>query len=225
MFSVGGIIVDLIIISIFLLSTYLGYKKGLVGVIFKLLTFILSLVIMFLIYKPVSNAIINNTQIDERIASVIQNSLANTSIANNEHLSTSDTNLSVGIVNFINSLVSDALAKAQGNTLSYVSTELSYLVVRLGSMILVFAIAKIALLLLRFIADIIASLPIIDTFNCSGGLIYGVLKGLIIIYILLAILSILSPLISSWGILNPINESFIGSRMYNNNIIINIISK
>ena len=130
-FSLGGLLVDVIIISAIITSTYLGYRKGLVGVIFKLFAFIVSLIIVFVLYKPVSNTIINNTQIDEKIASAIYNSLSNTSLANNQALSTSNTNLSEGIVNLINSLLSDAVSKAQeGETLTYVSTELSHATVR-----------------------------------------------------------------------------------------------
>ena len=43
--SLGGIIVDLIILFIITSSTYLGYRKGLVGVIFKLCVFIVSILI------------------------------------------------------------------------------------------------------------------------------------------------------------------------------------
>ena len=47
----GGILVDLVIISIIISSTYWGYRRGLVAVIFKVLVFILSLLIVFLLYK------------------------------------------------------------------------------------------------------------------------------------------------------------------------------
>ena len=225
-FSLGGLLVDLIIISAIITSTYLGYRKGLVGVIFKLFAFIVSLIIVFVLYKPVSNTIINNTQIDEKIASAIYNSLSNTSLANNQALSTSNTNLSEGIVNLINSLLSDAVSKAQeGETLTYVSTELSHATVRFIAIIFIYIFAKLALLLVSFAAEILASLPIIKTFNKSGGFLYGLLKGLLMVYVVLAIFSLISPIISSWGIISSINKALIGSKMYNHNIIINLISK
>ena len=225
-FSLGGLLVDLIIISAIITSTYLGYRKGLVGVIFKLFAFIVSLIIVFVLYKPVSNTIINNTQIDEKIASAIYNSLSNTSLANNQALSTSNTNLSEGIVNLINSLLSDAVSKAQeGETLTYVSAELSHATVRFIAIILIYVFAKLALLLVSFAAEILASLPIIKTFNKSGGFLYGLLKGLLMVYVVLAIFSLISPIISSWGIISSINKALIGSKMYNHNIIINLISK
>ena len=222
----GGVLVDLIIISIVGTSTVLGYRKGLVGLIFKLFVFFISLILVFALYKPVSNTIINNTGLDETIARGIKNGLENTSLVENQKLSTSNSNLSEGSVNLINGLVSDAENKVKtGDTLTYVSTELSYAIVRFISMVLVFVISKFLLLFVKFFAEILASLPIISTFNKSGGLIYGLLKGLLIVYVVLAIFSILSPIISSWGIISSINDALIGSKMYNHNVIINLISK
>lgn len=224
--SFGGVLVDLIIISAIISSTYLGYRKGLIGVIFKLFVFAISIILVFVLYKPVSNTIINSTQIDEKIATSIYNSLSNTSLANNEKLSTSNTNLSEGVVNLINSLLTDSISKAhESETLTYISTELSYAFVRFASMILIFIVAKFGLLLVKFAAEILASLPIISTFNRSGGLIYGILKGLLIVYVILAIFSLISPIITSWGLISAIDNSLIGSKMYNHNIIISLISK
>ena len=58
-----GVIVDLIIIAIVALSTYLAYKKGLVALAIKLCAVVISIVITLLLYKPVSNLIINTTSI------------------------------------------------------------------------------------------------------------------------------------------------------------------
>ena len=61
-----GIIVDLILIGILLVFIFAGYKKGLTGSLLKLISFALSILIAFVLYKPVSNIIINNTQINKR---------------------------------------------------------------------------------------------------------------------------------------------------------------
>ena len=63
----GGILVDLVIISILISNSYWGYRRGLVAVLFKILAFIVALLVVFLLYKPVSNSIINNTQLDETL--------------------------------------------------------------------------------------------------------------------------------------------------------------
>ena len=66
-----GIILDIVIIAIFLLSVFLGYKRGLINVIFNLCAFILAIVVTWILYTPVTNFVVNNTQLDESIKSVI----------------------------------------------------------------------------------------------------------------------------------------------------------
>lgn len=117
----GGILVDLVIISIIISSTYWGYRKGLVGVIFKVLVFIVSLLVVFVLYKPVSNSIIKNTQIDEKIASAIRSNLEGTTLSDGELLEPSKSNFSEGVVDLINSFVSDALNQAKSDAVGYLS--------------------------------------------------------------------------------------------------------
>jgi len=66
-----GIILDIIIIAIMAISIFIGYKKGLVRVAVKLCAFLIAIIVTLVFFKPVSNIIIKNTQIDEKIESVI----------------------------------------------------------------------------------------------------------------------------------------------------------
>lgn len=221
----GGILVDLVIISIIISSIYWGYRRGLVAAIFKILVFIISLLIVFLLYKPVSNSIMANTQIDEKLASLIQSNLEGTTLADGNLLEPSESNFSVAVVNMINDFVKEALQKNVSNAVGYVSVELSHFMIRVGTMLLLLIISRFFLLFIRFAAELIANLPFIKLFNKSGGLIYGVIKGFLVVYLILAVFSIISPLISSWGIIDAIQDSTLGNKMYNNNIIVNIITK
>lgn len=220
----AGIIVDIIIIAICIVTIYLGYRRGLTSVLYGIIAFIISLIIVFILYKPVSNAIINNTQIDENIAETIKNMLPEEMLSG-ENKSQENTNISEGGLEIVNNYVTEAVAKAEKDISSYVAIQLSQFFVRIGTMILLFVISRIVLIIIKFATNIIAMLPIISTFNRLGGLIYGILKSLIIIYVCLAIFSMLSPIISSWGIIEAIEESHLGRLFYNNNIILNLITK
>lgn len=221
----GGILVDLVIISIILSSSFWGYRKGLVAVIFKILTFIIALIIMFVLYKPVSNSIIKNTSLDEKLSGSIYKILMGTTLEDGQLLVAEQNNISNGIVDLVNSFVTEALNEAKSDAVNYASVQLAYLMIRLGTMLGLFIISRIFLLVIRFVAEMIGNLPIIRTFNKSGGLIYGIIKGFLTIYLLLAIISVISPFISDLGIVKAIEDSSIGSRMYNNNIILNIVLK
>ncbi len=219
-----GILVDIIIISIIISISYIGYKKGLTSVLYKIIAFILSITIMFILYIPVSNTIINNTQLDEKIAIIIKDVLPQDMISSEKQIE-EDVGASKGSIKIINNYISEAIEKSEQDTVNYVSIQLSYFLVRIITMIILYIISRIILMVLKFATDIISNLPIISTFNKSGGLIYGVIKSFIIIYAILAIFSAFSPIISSWGIINAIETSYLGRLMYNHNIILSLILK
>ena len=223
----GGVLVDLVIISIIISNTFWGYRRGLVGVMFKILVFIVSLIIMFFLYKPMSNAIISKTQIDEWLAEKIAQNIQGTTLADGELLEYNEetTAMSEGVVNVLNSFVSEALDKSVTNVVEYVSTNIAVGMIRIGSMLILLMLSRFLLLFIRFAAELVGSLPIIKTFNKSGGLIYGILKGFLTVYIILAVFAVASPIIQNWGVIDSIQDSTLGSKMYNNNVITNIIFK
>lgn len=222
----GGILVDLVIISIIASNAFWGYRRGLVGVIFKVLTFIVSILIMFVLYKPVSNTIMERTQLDEWLSAKIAENIEGTTLKDGELIEYDDnSSVSRVVVDELNSFVKDALKKAETNVVEYVSTNLAIRMIRIGTMLGLFIVSRFFLLFIRFFAEIIANLPIIRMFNRSGGLIYGVIKGFLVTYVILGVFSIISPLISNWGVLDAIQDFTLGKKMYNDNVIIEIISK
>ena len=66
-----SIVVDLIIVAIVLLSTFLAYRKGLITLAIQLVAVAIAIVLTLLLYKPISNLIINVTGIDEAIQNAI----------------------------------------------------------------------------------------------------------------------------------------------------------
>lgn len=221
----GGILVDLVIVSIIISTAYWGYRRGLVAAIFKLLTFILSLIIVFLLYKPVSASIINNTELDEKLANAIKTSLSGTILTSDGHMIENSNSVSDGVYSLIESFVSEALKKSEIDPIGYVSINLAQFMIRVGTMLLLFMISRFFLLFIRFAAELLANLPFIKMFNKSGGLIFGIIKGFFTIYLILAVFSLISPLISTWGVIGAIEDSSLGSKMYDNNIIMNILIK
>lgn len=222
--SIGGILVDMVLISILVSTIYSGYRRGLVGVAFHIATFIVSIIIVLVVYKPVSQAIIDKTDWDDKLSIAIQDRLTGAMIDEEGNIIPDNTSkIPTNMINFVNKLLKDPIDKAKMNMTTYVSNNLAIVMVRYGTMIVLFVISNILLSFLKSVFELIASLPFIRLFNRSGGIIYGIVKGFLIVYFILAILSVFSPLISHWGIINAVNDAFIGSRMYNNNILLNFV--
>lgn len=223
--SISGVIVDLIILSIIISISYLSYKKGLSSVLYGIVAFILSIMIMFVLYKPVSNTIIANTNLDENMSNTIKNVLPDGIISEGKNIDEGNSEYSTGTTKIINGYINEAIQNSETDTLNYVSLQLSYFLIRLITMVILFIVSRIILVIIKFATNIISNLPVISTFDKSGGLIYGVIKSFLIVFAILAIFSAFSPIISSWGIIDAIERSYIGKAMYNNNFILNLIMR
>ena len=84
---------------------------------------------------------------------------------------------------------------------------------------MLFIIARIALIVLKFITALIAKLPVIKQFDKLGGIIYGLLEGLVITYLALALISFITPM-TKGNLSSDINKSYIwlskGMELFDN---------
>lgn len=212
-----SIIVDIVILAIFALCLILGYKRGLTGSLIKILSFVVSLVIAFVLFIPVSNVIINNTQIDENLEQSIRELI----IQENTN-STEESKMPEAITDYISEKVEQAADGAKESIVNSTATDVAQTIVRAGTWIALFIIARILLIFLRFITSLIAKLPVIKQFDKLGGIIYGLLEALIIVYVLLAIISFVAPM-TNGTLSEAIDSSILGNLMYNNNLLLKII--
>lgn len=196
-----GIVVDLIIIAIIALSAFLGYRKGFVTLAIKFFAFIIAIAITFIIYKPVSNVVINVTQIDESIENSILEK-ANEIMKNEE-----------------NETSNKMLEDAKTGILPQTAREIAVNIVTGGVVLILFIAVRIALKFVTALANIVAKLPIIKQFNEMGGLLYGVLRGVLVVYIAMLLIGVVGQINPQNSIHQNINESYVGKMMYENNVL------
>lgn len=196
-----NLFIDLGILLIILISTFIGYKRGLIKVTFGLLSFFIALLIAFLLYKPVSNFITNYTPIHDKMETQIES------------------RISSGGKEEIENFVSNYYKNFKNSSANIIAHDITISIINIASAIIVFILSRIILLFLKFSTDFIAKLPLIKQFNQTGGFIYGILAGFFIVYLIFTIITLLAPIIDLNKVINLINSSIIGSIMYNNNII------
>jgi hypothetical protein len=74
----------------------------------------------------------------------------------------------------------------------------------------------------RFI-DLISKLPIIEEFNGMGGIMIGVVKGLIEIWILMLVITLVAHTEVGIKAMECISESFMLDMLYSNNLLLQYI--
>ena len=155
-------IADIILIAIIALCVALGYYRGLVGVAVRILGFVLSLVIALVLYTPISNYIINNTNIKANLQQTIQEKMYKEEQTDDSQ-NTAEQNSS--FTDEMEKYVEEYSNEIKENTSEFVSEEAAVVVIRIGTWVGLFAIARIVMILLKLISGIITALPIIKQFN------------------------------------------------------------
>ena len=204
-----GLIIDIVIIGIVALSAFIGYKQGLVNVAIKMVSFLIAIIVAFTLYKPVSGLIINNTQLDDNIKNTIIEKITPEGLTK-DHKVTSEVNITSKIVDTTN------------NSIENIADTLTVKLIEIVVLLLIYIIARIVLRFITALADLIAKLPILKQFNETGGLIYGILRGVLVIYVVFGILLLCEPLIGN-TVKDVIQSSVVSKIIYNKNILINII--
>lgn len=216
-----GILIDISIIIIMLICVFVGYRKGLIKVAIRFLAFIVAIILTMILYRPIANSVIENTEIDENINEIIYSKIKDIDFNN---ISEEEKNQNE-IIKVAENYIEEGLQKGTENTAKYVSESLSRTIVEAMIFIALLIAIRIALIVLNLLADIIGGLPIIKQFNKSGGIIYGIVEGFIIVNCIFAILYIINPIYKDGEIKENIDQSNIGKIVYENNFIINTIIK
>lgn len=216
-----GILIDISIIIIMLICVFVGYRKGLIKVAIRFLAFIVAIILTMILYRPIANSVIENTEIDENINEIIYSKIKDIDFNN---ISEEEKNQNE-IIKIAENYIEEGLQKGTENTAKYVSESLSRTIVEAMIFIALLIAIRIALIVLNLLADIIGGLPIIKQFNKSGGIIYGIVEGFIIVNCIFALLYIINPIYKDGEIKENIDQSNIGKIVYENNFIINTIIK
>ena len=166
--------------------------------------------VSLILYKPVSGIIIKNTTIDDRIKNVI---VENVKLDENEESQES---------NVIKDSITNKLITGANNTVEEIADSFSIKLIEIAVILLLYIIARIILKFISALTDLITNLPILKQINKTGGIVYGFIKGLIIIHVLLAIIYLISPVVKT-NTFNIIDNTILTKQIYNNNILIKLI--
>lgn len=192
-----GIIIDIVLIAIVILSAFLGYKKGLVKLGAKLFAGIIAIIITIVMYKPVSGMIIKNTTIDEKIENAIVQNATN-------------------IINENDKMQNGITEHVEKNILPEQAENLSKNVVYVITALVLFVVVKIILSIVISLMDFVANLPILKQFNEIGGIIYGIIRGVLIVCVCILLMGVYTKIKPESTINNNIQNSLLTKLIYDN---------
>ena len=211
-----GIIIDLVLICILLSFAAFGRIRGFSSMIINVFSIIIALAIAIAFTKPVTSYVKDHTKIDDKLKSKISTSLP---LSETDVGIKPDEKLPKKLQEYIIE-TSNKAEKTKEETLDVVSTELSDKILTICVGLSIFLVVRAILLIVKLLSNFIKKIPVIGTIDRTGGLICGIIEGLVILYILFSVLSIVAPIISE-NILKAIDQSYIAKYIYNHNFFSN----
>ena len=201
-----GIVIDIILVLIVALSAFLGYKKGLVELGAKLFAGIIAIVITLIIYKPVGNIVIKNTSIDEKIENTILEKTTNVI----------DENSKISDNKYIQDASDNAVSQVKEEVLPEQARNIAVNIVYVATALILFIISKIVLSIVISLANAVASLPILKQFNEVGGLLYGLVRGAIISFVLILVIGTIAKLNPNGSLSKNVESTYLLKEVYDN---------
>lgn len=228
---------DLIAIALVALAMFLGYKRGFVKTSFRVLSFILALILSLVLYKPVGNLIKKHTGVETWIVSVVtgankekqKEEIEEVELEENK---TEENEIEEGVKNLPQNIkdyldVDGMVEKAKTQYIDDVKLQLAHkiadIAINIMSMIIVYVVIRLILIVVCFILDGIMKMPVLKQINEISGLLLGFALGLMQVYIILMIITFLSSVIQIPGIINYIKSSLIVRYLFEYNLLIKLI--
>lgn len=224
-------IVDIVIILIVLFFVLIGKKRGFALSLLSTCSIILSIVISLFLYQPVETYLRENTELKEQISNAIISSMNNEDKSDQESTNENQQGESEG-KGFFNSLINNYVnlgkekaEETKNQVVQQTAENITENILKVLSFVIVYILVTVILLILKFALKIFTKLPVINQIDKIGGIVLGFAEGVIIVYIIIAIISIVVPEKKDGNISQKIDESYIGRYVYNNNVIKNKILK
>lgn len=227
-------VIDIILALIILLAAFNGYKKGLVGILIKAIGFICAIILAFILQNQVANTLYT-TSLGENIKSTVKQTITNkiekeSKVEKEEKVEEKEEfvenkieNSTIDIKNnFYTSIINNIKESSQVES---VSTEITMFILKGISFIVIFITVIIISYILQMLLNIVFKLPLLDSVNKVGGIGISIVMIVFKIWILLAIIYFIMPVISINMVTEMIEKSYITKFMFNNNILVSFFSK
>ena len=218
--------VDVVIAVLLIYNLIRGLTLGFIRLVFGIMGYIVAFFVSKEYYKIATDYMLDNfhffTEFKENIAIKVKESFAGGEI------SPADMSSAVTDGFKLPKLLGIDLEKAlnvnAAPNFSAVASNISDFIIYGIGFLLVFLLVLFAIKIIGIILNAFAELPIIKEFNRLGGFLFGGVKGILFVFLIMTVVTFLTPVIADTGIMESIQSSKYGIYFYNNNILLRFIN-
>ena len=217
-------ILTIVILAVFAVCVFSGFRKGFLKTAFSLVSWILVLILCNFATPIVTDVLIEKTDIevmvqttvDTKIGEVITETLENSGVAE------LDASLPAALKDMLlgeNESLQDAVA----NGVALDTSGLANGIVGILGFGVTVIILRIAMVVVEFALGVVAKLPLIGPMDKLLGIVCGAGKGLIWCWVILAVVSVLALTGANTEMAALISQSELLAWLQENNVLLNLI--
>lgn len=208
--------VDGIIVIIVIFAIIQGYRRGFVHTFIHTVGWIIAVVLGFVWYPHVIKFLKEKTGFYESIHGKIAERIA-------ENAGDAANSAMTGIPEVIRDLLDKAIDSATNALAVTMSDSLTNLIFNIIGFLTVAVAIKLILMTATFLFSKEKNGGFIGGVDGFFGLLAGALKGIILVYILLALMVPVTSLSGSSFLIGQLDGSVLGSYLYDNNLILKMV--
>lgn len=212
-------IVDIIIIIFVVLACFHGYRKGFIKTIFDTMGVIAAFFVSKGFYYIVENFLLDNTKLFVKVHDFFESKVSENvleTLQNPIHLPMELQNVVSNILNTGDMTHTDTVAVFVDN--------ISLILIRSISFVITFLIIYVILIIIANLINLIFKLPILNVTNRIFGSITGILKSVILLYLIFALSAPLISFMPDSQLTQTVLSSESSKIFYDNNILLNYMS-
>lgn len=228
-------IIDLITIGIITGAVLIGKRKGFLKSSYNVLSFVITAILVVSLQDPFCDFLAQST-LGENIRLSVFEQVTGKAEENQEAFTESEDVSSVsqigeemGLPDFMMKFFDEKLEEQtqavetiKNSALATLADAVTELILKIISILLLFVIVRISVFLLLQILGALFKLPVLKSINSVLGILIGTVNGLIVIYIVCAVITLLIPSDSLGVVVEMIDSTLLTKYFYNNNLLIEI---
>lgn len=226
--------VDIVIAIILAYNLIRGFTRGFVRSIAGIVAYIVSGVLAKMYYKSTALYIANEYKWFGNLKESISNHIKSSFSLNGQVTSINPESIDPSMLNKLNlpsSLKGEVVnffteftsMNTGGNAVDRFAEYFSSFILNGIAFLLIFLVCLLVVKLLSILLDSFVKLPVLKQVNQLSGIIFGGIKGCLIVYLIMTIVVFTTPIVSNTSVMESIKLSTLGSFFYNYNIFLFII--
>lgn len=229
-----GTTMDFIVLVILILAVAVGFAKGFVRSVYKIVALVGTIVLVLILQTPVVHMLSATPfaqSVYTSVNSVVVQRSDTAGVAGQQDIPPSFAQNALGnlgLPSVVRDNVAQGLQQVEGTVaqaLDNISTQITMVILKIVACVGLFLVIRFLFAFVYRLLDAVSKLPVLGLVNRFGGGLLGLVNGFAIIYILGAVLALWMPVGGAGALQSAVEQSYLAKYFYHNNILLQLFMK